>query len=197
MITKYEAFLEHLMHVDLMEYARVVAEVYHKAAVHDTTADKHWQALNESNHKMYKQMLSRVNVMFVEGEPYETQAEMRDDYLKNHRIAISKDNSTHPFFSLDDNLIFRAVHDFIVHIQNNTPFGLKGEMRAANYHMHILPELAKPALFTEVVGQVACAIVDGKFPEQKVVVLHGFDYNNIGKFSNDAMLKHGHLRQVA
>lgn len=185
------------MHVDLEEYARIVADTYHKAPKFEESAVKHWKALNDSNHRMFKQMLSRVTVEWVTGEPYADQREMREDFLRNKHIAVSKDNSDHPYFSLEDNIIFRAVHDFIVHIQNNTPFGLKGEMRAANYHMHLLPELAKPALFTEVVGQVSCAIIDGDFPEQKVVVLKGFDYNNIGKLDQNYGVYHGHLKLAA
>ncbi len=31
------------------------------------------------------------------------------------------------------------------------------------------------------VGQTCCAVVDGKFPEQKVAILPGFDYENLGR----------------
>lgn len=196
-LLSYDKFLEHLLHVDLDEYAHIVADVYHKLPIFDKSAIPNWKALNYSNHKFYKMLQSRVKVVFVTGEPYETQAEMREDYLKNKRLLISKDNSEHPYFSVEDNCIFRTVHDFIVHIQNNTPFGLKGEMRAANYHMHILSKEAKVALFTEVVGQVACIIADGKFPVQKVAVMNGFDYDNIGKLDNRYVFKHGHLKMAA
>ena len=57
---------------------------------------------------------------------------------------------------------------------------MKGEVQAYNAHLHTVPPAAAPALFTEVVGQASFFINNGYFPEQKIAVLPGFDYFNIG-----------------
>jgi hypothetical protein len=58
-----------------------------------------------------------------------------------------------PYFSKEDNWIFRAVHDYYTHIITKTEdFDLRGELRAYNTHAKLVPPDALPALFTEVVG---------------------------------------------
>ena len=43
-----------------------------------------------------------------------------------------------------------------------------------------MPPKSYPALFTEVVGQACSFIVNGQFPEQKIALLPGFDYEKVG-----------------
>ena len=46
----------------------------------------------------------------------------------------------------------------------------------------MVPKDAVPAIFTEVVGQASIAVTSGSFPsKQKIAVLKGFDYYNVGK----------------
>ena len=46
--------------------------------------------------------------------------------------------------------------------------------------MMTVPEAAREALFTEVVGQASYFINYGEFPEQKITILEGFDKHNLG-----------------
>ena len=57
---------------------------------------------------------------------------------------------------------------------------MKGEIQAYNSHLHTVPPDAAGALFTEVIGQAAVFLNYGEFPEQKIALLPGFDYFNIG-----------------
>jgi hypothetical protein len=73
------------------------------------------------------------------------------------------------------------VHDFIVHILGDHPFGDKGEIASYNNHAKLAPPEALPALFTEVIGQVCAYYASGgKFAEQKICLLDNFDYYKIG-----------------
>jgi hypothetical protein len=188
------------------EYARIIAAKYDELPLYDEAKLYHWEALNKSNYILWKRMLSRVEVIFASGDtaykdnpstidvmgkthpiiywkggqPYNTQQAMRLDYVHNKHLYISIDYSEHPVFSLVDNIVFRAVHDFIVHIQGDYPFGLKGELQSYNLHAKLAPDDAIPALFTEVVGQVCQVHVNGDFPTQKVALIDGVDYINIG-----------------
>lgn len=186
---------------NVTEFTKMVADAYDAAPVHDPAADPHWRALNESNRKLWQRLLSKIKIIFttesgstepitIDGksyevvqmeDPYATQAEMKADVTANKRLYISKDHSDHPLFSVEDNIIFRTVHDYIVHILGNKPFGAYGELQAYNLHAKLVPEQAKAAIFTEVVGQVSWQNIHGSFPVQKVAVLKGFDYDEVGK----------------
>jgi GNAT superfamily N-acetyltransferase len=187
------------------EYRELVTSAYAAAPSFEASAAIHWQALNQSNHLLFGRLLSKVKIIFVSGEsaqgsellkvqgksypveyypggqPYDTQPQMRAAYMKTGVLRISIDYSEHPIFTVTDNIIFRTVHDFIVHILGNHPFGAKGEIASYNLHSKLAPQQALPALFTEVVGQACVAVSNGGFPEQKIAVLKGFDYRQIGK----------------
>jgi hypothetical protein len=71
------------------------------------------------------------------------------------------------------------------HIQaigsRGTDFSLKGEIQSYNTHLKTMPPEAWPALFTEIIGQASTYFYQGgKFGEQKIALLDGFDYENIG-----------------
>jgi hypothetical protein len=190
------------------EYIKLVANAYDNAPSFEPEAVRHWKVLNDSNHKLWKRLLSKVNVIFVTedktkvgqlviqgkeypieflegGQPYHTQPEMVRDYKTNGIIRINIDYSEHPIFSLEDNVVLRTIHDFIVHILGNHGFGGKGEIAAYNLHVKLAPSDAVPALFTEVVGQASFAISRGGFPEQKICILRGFDFFNLGAIDDD------------
>jgi len=188
------------------EYVKLVAKAYDEAVEYDDSAVKHWKSLNASNYTLFRRLLSRVQIIFIsedtsndgkklnvdgktytiqhhEGEPYSSQSEMRKDWKDTKTLKISIDYSDHPVFSVSDNVVFRCVHDFIVHIQNNHPFGAKGEIASYNAHAKLVPKDALPAIFTEIVGQASFVVDRGYFPTQKVVVLDGFDFVNVGMVS--------------
>lgn len=187
------------------KYAELVAEAYNNAPLKESRAIPHYDALNQSNYLFWKRLLSKINVVFCseyEGNkrksitingvkypiiyhlPYESQSEMKKDLETTGRLLISIDYSVHPYFSLQDNIVFRTVHDYIVHILGNKQFGVDGELKSYNLHAKLVPPKARPAIFTEIVGQACYVTYYGEFPTQKVVILDGFDYDNVGKVEN-------------
>lgn len=167
--------------VDWDAYARKVADAYEAAPLFDKSVTKHWDALSQSNHTLYKRMLSKIKIENVTDDPYPDQATMKKDVEKTGILKVYTGDSEHPYWSVEDNLVFRAVHDYITHILTDTPFGLHGELRAVNTHMKMSTPEAWPALFTETAAQTCVCIVTGKFPVQKVAVIDGFSYKEIGK----------------
>lgn len=185
------------------EYVTLVANAYTNAPNYDASVVKHWKSLNQSNYTLFTRLLSKVNVVFVTndkskvgqinilgrdfkidyinpGEEYKTQSEMKQSFTDTGILKISIDYSDHPVFSVADNIVFRTVHDYIVHILGGHNFGAKGEIAAYNRHAKLAPKDAIPALFTEVVGQVCITIKTDSFPKQKIAILKGFDYQNVG-----------------
>jgi hypothetical protein len=194
---------EKLLLKDWNLYRKMVAEAYNNAPSFEKSAVKHWEALNDSNRKLFKRLLSKTKITLIseddsqvgtllelsgrpyiiekiEGEPYDSQKEMKEQWEQTGNLMISIDHSTHPIFSVSDNVIFRCVHDFIVHVLGDHPFGDKGEIASYNNHAKMAPPEALPALFTEIVGQACYAVEYGEFPEQKIAILDGFDYRDVG-----------------
>jgi len=184
-------------------YIEVVSNAYLNMPDFDNSVVKHWDALNKSNHTLFKRLLSKVNVIFttnntsnvgeinIDGrkfkvvhmnqeDEYQTQSQMKQSFESTGKLYISMDNSGHPIFSVEDNIVFRTVHDYMAHILGNHDFGAKGEIASYNRHAKMAPPEAIPALFTEVVGQASATIVTNSFPKQKIGIMEGFDYYNLG-----------------
>lgn len=178
----FENFInEKLAHVNMDDFADRVADAYDAAPDIQPGVEKHWDALNKSNHKLFKQIASRYKIEFVDEDPYTTAEEMRREVDDTKVLKIYKGDSDHPYFSNEDNWVFRAVHDYYTHIIHGENFDLRGELRAYNTHSKLVPPLALPALFTEVAAQACYAIKKGTFPKQKLAVLDGFDFKVVGQ----------------
>jgi len=199
---------EKLVLKDYSTYIEIVSNSYLNAKDYDESVTNHWESLNKSNHQLFKRLLSKVDVIFTtnnkskvgsiningrdfkimflnSNEEYKTQSEMKTSFEETGILKISVDYSEHPYFSVEDNIIFRTVHDYIAHILGNYNFGGKGEIACYNLHAKMAPQNAIPALFTEVVGQAATTVATGSFPKQKIVILNGFDFYNVGVIDDD------------
>ncbi len=162
-------------------YCEIVAQAYDEAPDHDPDAVSSYNALMQHIEKMYKQIQSRIEVEFVSGQPYSTARDMKEDLEKTGVLKISTDHNSHSVFTGEQNLKFRAVHDYIVHILTGKDFSERGEVGAYNAHAKMVPQAAVPALFTEVLAQACYANARGHFPKQKIAILKGFDFYNVGK----------------
>lgn len=192
-LSNYEKFNEKLVLVNYDEYARLVADAYEAAPDYDEAVLPSYRALiDHAVNKLYPKITgSGIDVQFVDYDPYENRDQMAEDVKRNGVLKISKLYNDHPVFTEEENLKFRAVHDYYTHIVCDQDFGLKGELKAYNTHARLAPPIARPALFTEVVGQACYAIARGQvdengdfvpaFGDQKIAELKGFDYLEVGK----------------
>jgi hypothetical protein len=206
-----------------------VAEAYDAAPDHDRSADAAWQVLiRHTELTLFKRLKgSGIKVIFTEEDPYEIASGANNemapkvmlyDIVMNKTLKIfSGFSDNHPTFSPEQNVIFRAVHDFFTHgavrkaftdglkkasremgmqgwpaLEDAGPllsrvrlpshtFTARGEFNATSNHVKLAPKAAAPAIFTEVTGQVCYYNIVGSFPDQKVAILKGFDYEHIGK----------------
>jgi hypothetical protein len=165
-------------------YAQLVADAYLAAPKYESRAASSFEAFIPFIEKMFKRIQSRVNVEFVDYHPYESAQELRQDVNATDTMKIATIDAEHEIFDEITNAKFRAIHDYMSHIQaigsRGTEFTLRGELAAYNTHLKTTPKAAVPALFTEVVGQVCTYNITGKFAEQKICLLDGFDYYNVG-----------------
>ncbi len=128
-----------------------------------------------------------VRVEFTPTDPYKNSKEMFDDVAQNNRLRVfaTSDEAAHPLLSAEANNQFRAVHDYFGHYRQMHQFGSTGEYNATLEHAGIFSKEARPALFSETLGQnawtnygpqskragVAKSIKDQPFAEQKAIVL--------------------------
>ena len=162
------------------KYCELVAAAYQNAPRFDPAAVASFEAMAPFVEKMFKRIESVVDIQFVEEHPYENAEELRQDVQQNGVLRISTLDAEHDIFDPTTNAKFRAIHDYMSHIQRNTNFDAKGEIASYNAHLQTMPPKSYPALFTEIVGQACTTIITGAFPEQKIALLSGFDYVNIG-----------------
>lgn len=154
---------------DMTEQDRLVAKAYDAAPILDTNAVPAWDALKKETERLYQDVLTKVNVERVAGQPYADAASMNADIAKGS-FKVTTDHSEHPLWDVDENFKFRVVHDYIGHFELDLDFSLDGERRAYEHHAAQLQDpLAKNALKVEVYGQAAAAIAhDGEFQPQKI-----------------------------
>ena len=177
---------EKLIRKNFNRYVRFVARAYNARPNLEQTPlrIKSYRSLLDHTLKFYNKLASRLDVIFVDGDPYKNAAEMTQDIKQNKRMLVSKEFSENLLsgWTPKENWIFRAVHDYVIHYGGKHNFSMRGELGAYNRHAKLLPAIARPALFSEVVAQAAYYIVTGGFPDiQKAALLYGFDYDSVGK----------------
>jgi hypothetical protein len=93
--------------------------------------------------------------------------------MNNRKLAVLSTQTTggHPFFTNDQNDMFRAVHDAFGHGATGRGFNRHGEEAAYRSHARMFSPEARGALASETRGQNAFVNRFGDFPEQKMVTL--------------------------
>lgn len=181
------AYLETLVLSDYSEYAKLVADSYEKLPKFQKDEQWRWIKLGKHVEKLFDRMIKtdpkqkkKMEVEFGPEDAYDGDYESMIKAISGKKFKVYTGFNEHPIFTPEQNLKFRAVHDFYAHYQNKADFSMKGEVRAYNTHIKLAPPDTWPAIFTEVLGQASYFIVNGRFPVQKIAVMEGFDYKNIG-----------------
>jgi hypothetical protein len=91
---------------------------------------------------------------------YESSKHMRHDVLENGHLNVFQGGDRHDFLhhvdprtQLNENEMFRAIHDAYGHALHGSGFGAKGEERAWNAHRQMFSPLAALAMSAETRGQ--------------------------------------------
>jgi hypothetical protein len=149
-----------------------VAEAYSKAPVYDPKAAPAWKELARDSMSRMRVLGEQIKIEVVDDpEPYANAQEMAKDIHQKRHFFVSRANSEHPVWSVDENVAFRTVHDVLGHAVSGGDFGWYGENLACAAHFPLLSPLAQKALFTECIAQTAYAIYYRGFGPQKVCFL--------------------------
>jgi hypothetical protein len=116
--------------------------------------------------------------------------DVRNDVRNRNHIDVLSTESTggHPFFTNDENDMFRAVHDVYGHLASGRGVDHDGEEAAYQKHSRMFSPLARQAMATETRGQNSALRMTGDFPEQKVSLLpehlQGLQFSRTGAASD-------------
>jgi hypothetical protein len=158
-----------------------LAEAYHRLPLHDPAAEPAFHAMRKETVDQFHHLTAPrsrggmgINVEVGDKDPYSGPQEMFHDLFRDRRMKVLSTRTTgeHPFFSDDENDMFRAVHDVFGHAGTGRGFDRHGEEAAYQSHASMYSPLARMALATETRGQNAALITGGgAFAPQKVALL--------------------------
>ena len=175
-----------------------IAKAYSAMPPFDEKAVPAWKALAAESKIQADAIRQQLKVdVSDEPEPYRTAAEMCEDVHKNKHFTVSRANSEHPVWSQEDNINFRIVHDVLGHCQSGGDFSWRGENLACGVHFPLVSPLAREALFTECIGQVAYRSFYKGFGPQKVGFLSEFLHPVQEQNGEHIWVPHGGLPQLA
>jgi hypothetical protein len=141
----------------------------HPEAVRKSGATNYAELIPASYEQLGKENALQLNKMLNEGINlsyhngnlnYAGSPQMLEDALINKHLYTYAGGEPHeilnkidPYTGLNQNQVFRAVHDYYGHGTTGAPFGPKGEELAYGAHNQIYSPLAKMAAATETRGQ--------------------------------------------
>ena len=159
-----------------------IAKEYEKAPSFDPKAIPSYKAMADETQEQFDFLTKPkskgglgVHVSVTKEDPYSKAADMMKD-ANEGRFKVFSTASTggHPFFSDEQNDMFRAVHDFFGHAATGRGFDPHGEEAAFRSHFAMFSPRARGAMATETRGQNSVlnyGSKTGEFPEQKVAIL--------------------------
>lgn len=171
--------------------SRQIGQAYMDMPEHDERALPAYRAMREEVGRQFDHLTKPrskggmgVNVEVTKEDPYggavgndyshwdanKVIPELRHDVVHNNRIKTYSTATTggHPFFTNDQNDMFRAVHDMFGHLGSGRGIDMHGEDAAYQAHAAMFSPAARPALATETRGQNAALHLTGEFQDQKL-----------------------------
>jgi hypothetical protein len=162
--------------------ARQIAQDYEAAPSFDKSAIPHFRAMADETKRQFDFMTSPrsrgglgVDVSVSQDDPYQRAADMmKDAAASKFKVLSTQITGGHPYFTNDENDMFRAVHDYFGHAATGRGFDPHGEEAAFRSHFAMFSPKARPAMATETRGQNSALNFGsnpGKFVEQKIATL--------------------------
>lgn len=152
-----------------------IADAYAKAPAYDPKAAVYFKELADDSTRRAHVLGQQLHIEVTDNpEPYPNAQEMANDIHKNKHFLVSRANSEHPIWSVEQTIAFRVVHDVLGHAVSGGDFGWQGENLACAAHFPLLTPTAQLALFTECIAQTAYAAFYRSFGPQKVALFPQF-----------------------
>jgi hypothetical protein len=146
------------------QYLRAYPDVVRKSGAtnYQELIPASYEQLGKENAKQLDRMLNEgINISYHQGNlNYANSPQMLEDALINKHLYTFGGGEPHqllnkidPYTGLNENQVFRAVHDYYGHGPTGASFGPRGEELAYGTHSQLYSPLAKMAAATETRGQ--------------------------------------------
>lgn len=177
--------------------AQRIAQDFIAAPEYDPAAEPHFRAMAEETKHQFDYMTRPRNrggmglsFEVSAGDPYTKPsihpdseydapdpAAMMRDVAENNRIKVlaTRTTGSHPYFTDDENDMFRGVHDVFGHAATGRGFDAHGEEAAFRSHYAMYGPLARQAMAVETRGQNSTnnygGLARGEYAPNKVITL--------------------------
>lgn len=94
-----------------------------------------------------------VPVVFQSDDPYSDYQDMAETVAEEQQLRVYNQHTNHPEFSHDEQLAFRAVHDWFGHLEADVDFSPEGEFKKWDHMRKHFTQAQNRVMFAEVVGQ--------------------------------------------
>lgn len=111
-----------------------------------------YQAIARVVNELFDQI--PVPVVFQQDDPYEDYQDMATTVAKEQQLRVYTGHASHPVMSDEENVKFRAVHDWHGHLKYDVNFSTEGEYNKWVNMCSDFPPETHRILFAEVVGQL-------------------------------------------
>ena len=141
------------MNTDLFFALAAAYEAMPTGKTGDPEAERSYEAFRRKVVAQLHTIPARVQRWDQEGQPYANSREMFADLEENGRLFVYTGGDDHPYLTRDENVMFRAVHDYYGHFLGRFSFGPLGELEAWKAQCRMFGHEAMPALTAETLGQ--------------------------------------------
>jgi hypothetical protein len=121
----------------------------------DLTVGHIYDAIGHHSERLLSEI--PVPVIFQEKDPYDDYQDMAESVGREQCLRVYNQHTNHPYLSHDEQLAFRAVHDWFGHLSADVDFSPAGEFKKWE-HMKRYDgfdgKAVQSVMFAEVVGQV-------------------------------------------
>jgi len=168
--------------VDLPQ-AQGIARDYLAAPDFDPAAVPHYNAMREEIGRQYDFMtrsrakggMGLTHTVTAE-DPYGSSRDMMNDVAEGRiKSLATKTTGPHPFFTDDENDMFRAIHDVFGHAGSGRNFGPSGEEAAFRSHYGMFSPMARQAMAVGTRGQNSTnnfgGLAPGSYVKGKTILL--------------------------
>lgn len=171
---------EHDEYASIIAYepvGRLIGELYMGTPeVITPEVERAYAAFAEQVEIQFAELTRSVRVEFQDEDPYPDAWAMISDveYRRRLKIYRTTEDQRHPILTLEQNNMFRAVHDYHGHYMADRDFSRHGEEAAWWRHRQMFTGRAARVMTTELRGQTSAFIwINGgvEFPPQKAILL--------------------------
>lgn len=183
-----------ILETRIIQFSKLIAVNYHNEYLRNTVdIIKSYNSMTADLEYLYKALIINNNIKIIQDNSVYNFEKLYQDFTENKILRISNENCNHSFLSVNHNLIFRCIHDYI-HFNSqeknmflNINFSFIGELQNYKESLYYFSEKSYLALFSEIIAQLCYFNYYQDFP----VLQKCIDYSSIVNFKTLELTQKG------